>query len=98
MNNIFNDEFLKDLANQIIARIDTMIADLHKNYRAQQMYLKKKQAQKYLGIGETKLNEFIHEGLPTITHGKCIRIDIRDIDRFMEERKVVECQELSVND
>lgn len=91
---VFSDGFLKRIEKLIIGRIDKLIEDILSHYKLNQMYLKKVQAKKYIGIGKGSLEDMIHDGLPVVHYGSLRLIDIRDIDKFMEERKVVECQEL----
>lgn len=91
---IFSDGFLKRIEKLIIRRIDKLIEDIIAHYQVKRMYLKKNEAQHYMHVGKDTLDKMIKEGLPVVQVVGGKRIDIRDIDKFMDERKVVECQEL----
>ena len=61
--------------------------------QTQPRLLKTKQAAQYIGCSEWKLRTLVHDGripfIPLDEEGKVWRLDIHDLDRFIETRRQV---------
>ncbi len=48
-------------------------------------YMTRKQAIKYLGIGQVKFDKFVKAGMPSVPFGKQKRYKADDIDEWLEQ-------------
>lgn len=89
MQVILPDEQVKEIQLLIGDLIQSEIKQFRENVGLETPYLNKQQACLYLGIANNTLDSWIRKGLPVIKVGKVVRLDKREIDRWLCQKVVV---------
>lgn len=82
---LLTDDQLKDISNQIHNLLTTEINAIRQQTGLEHRYLNKKQTCQYLSVSNNTLNNWIKNGLPTITINESKRFDKVAIDTWLNQ-------------
>lgn len=85
---ILSDQFIENMMNEITTKVDRSLRSIEKQYAIRARYVSKKNACIYANIASTTLEKWLSKGLPISKIDGCYRIDVKDIDDFIEEHKL----------
>lgn len=88
MMQMLSDQFLENMMNNLTSKIDQSLRSIEKQYAIRARYVSKKNACIYANIAPTTLDKWLAKGLAISKIDGCYRIDIQDIDKFIEENKL----------
>lgn len=86
--NVFSSEFLSNLEDAILTKIGKLLSRIEKQYAIRSRYVSKKHACIYADIDPKTLDKWFAKGLPVSKIDGCFRVDILQIDEFIEKHRI----------